>query len=113
MHWTQIEQRSGKIGVIPSNILAYDNNPINNVWIKVRIKHSYMATASNQLSITSNEKLQIYGCLNEDGMIKARQKELTYTYIPTYIKSHLKNIYSGSEGLIHGTFSIFHPLKHI
>ncbi len=39
-----------------------------------------MAKANDQLSITSNEKLQIYGCLNplnDDVMIKAKRKQLT------------------------------------
>eukprot|EP01083_Nonionella_stella_P047112 126137_1 len=74
MHWTRIQSRNGT-GLVPSNILSYDENPIHNVWTKVTVEHLYNAKAPSQLSISANERLQIYGVVTDDGMILAKRND--------------------------------------
>ena len=92
VHWTTIRQRSGKVGIVPSNILKYDENPINNVWTKVKIQHSYMAKGANELTISSGERLQILGCVSNEGMITAKRKDGTQGLIPyNFVEIPVKN----------------------
>ena len=75
MHWTRVHQtRNGKIGVVPSNILSFEGNPIRQCWIKVRVQHSYLAKSKEQLTVETYEKIQIYGEVDAHGMILAKRK---------------------------------------
>ena len=74
VHWTRARSRNGKVGVVPSNILSFEGNPIKKCWTKVHIQHSYMAKTRDQLTVDSHEKVQIYGEVDHDGMILAKCK---------------------------------------
>ena len=91
MHFTKVQLRNGKIGIVPSNILRYDENPISNIWTKVKVQHSYMAKEENELTISTQERLQIYGIVQEDGMITAKRKKFRICS-PVSPITHLPNI---------------------
>merc|ERR1719295_1141627 len=96
MHWTRIHQtRNGKVGVVPSNILCFEGNPIRQCWIKVRVQHSYLAKSKEQLTVETNERIQIYGEVDSLGMILAKRKtgqqgRIPYAFIeiPAAVPSH-------------------------
>jgi len=95
MHWTKARSRSGKVGVVPSNIVSFEGNPVRDCWTKVRIKHSYSAKTQRQLTVDAHEKVQIYGEVDHHGMILAKRKTgragtIPYSFIqiPAAIPSH-------------------------
>lgn len=82
MHWTRVRLRNHKMGVVPSNVLSFASNPIRDVWIRVKAVHAYSAKNGRELSLCANDKLQIHGCVNDNGMVRAKTKKNAEGLVP-------------------------------
>ncbi|ETO06056.1 hypothetical protein RFI_31337 [Reticulomyxa filosa] len=73
-HWTLIQSRNGKVGLIPSFVLSYTQNPIHDVWNQIYVNFTYSAKTEQEIDVAAGEKISICGIANMQGLIQAKNR---------------------------------------